>query len=358
MIKVITTDGGFASLEERWNEMMRQCAAATPYQTFALVRLCWEMWHPAGSSLYIICHHKKEEWPADAIFPCYLLRGVLHWIDFHCDFCVPVETVPYNERYEMYAEVVKHIAAAQDIRSVSFSRVPACHPMLGYFRALGGYSKTVVSNAYTVIPLDSGEKDSISAISTLVRQKQRKVREIVRNGDWGGYEYYQSPSSPYPEGDVRELAEAMTVAGLRNAAYLSDRFLSFFRRLYDCGVVSVMVGYDVRHSPVSCFFLLRDAHRNELVEWVLLYRERRHNLLLMTRLLDYMHANGICRLNMACGIYAYKLTNFHPEVHNVCSFRMWRTRRDCRRDELCALVKGVLQSAGFRLKHLVRKFIR
>ncbi len=352
MIKVITTVEGFASLEERWNGMMRQCAEATPYQTFALVRLCWEMWHPSGSSLYIVCHHKKEEWPADAIFPCYLLRGVLHWIDFHCDFCVPVETVPYNERYEMYAEVVRHIAADPAIRSVSFSRVPATHPLLGYFRALGGYSKTEMSNAYTVIPLDMGEKDSISAISTLVRQKQRKIREIVRNGDRGGYEHFLSSSSPYPERDVRELADAMTATGMRNAAYLSDRFLSFFRRLYDSGVVSVMVGYDVQHSPVSCFFLLRDEHRNELIEWVLLYKERRHNLLLMTQLLDYMYAHGICRLNMACGIYAYKLTNFHPEVHNVCSFRMWRTHGDYRRQELRALAAGVVRSVCYRLKHL------
>ncbi len=182
MIKVISTTEGFAALEERWSEMAQQCAEATPYQTFALCWLCWEMWRPADGELYIICHHKKEEWPTDAIFPCYLLKGVLHWIDFHSDFCAPIETVPYNERYEMYAEVVKHVLADPRIREVNFSRVPAHHPLLGYFKALGGFSKILVSNAYTLVPLNLEEKDSIAALSTLVKQKQRKIREIVRGG--------------------------------------------------------------------------------------------------------------------------------------------------------------------------------
>lgn len=94
MIKIISTHEAFVALGERWDEMAAQCATATPYQQHSLCRLSWEMWKTEGDQLYIICHHKKEEWPADAIFPCYLRNGVLHWIDFHCDFDCPIDVTP------------------------------------------------------------------------------------------------------------------------------------------------------------------------------------------------------------------------------------------------------------------------
>lgn len=340
MIKVVTTIEEFTALESRWNEMMAQCSTATPYQVYALCKLCWEMWKCPGDLLYIICHHKKEEWPIDAIFPCYLRYGVLRWIDFHSDFCSPIEVVPFNERYEMYSEVVQHINSNPGISMVKFSRVPADSPMLGYFNALGGYSKIQVSNAFSVIPLNLMENDPISAISTLVKQKQRKIRDIDRENQTTYF--YDVSFDPYPKKDIQELADHMVDEGMRNVAYMSPHFLSYFEQLYAAGVVKVLVSYDSDDkSPLASFFLLHDTHRNELIEWVLLYKCRRHNLQLMIHLLKIMHSLGIDHLNMACGIYNYKLHNFHPEVHNVCCLRMWRTHAEVCKCECCYFIRAV-----------------
>ncbi len=354
MIKTVTTPEAFAALGERWDEMVAQCATSTPYQQHSLCRLSWEMWKNDGDELYIICHHKKEEWPADAIFPCYLRNGELHWIDFHCDFDCPLDVTPQNERYEMYAEVVEHIQGNPAIAMVSFGRVPQYSPLLGYFSAMGGCTKIQASNAYSVIPLLDSEADAIASIATLVKQKQRKIKDIARGGVKQTTKLYDPAADSYPGSDIVQLADHMVAEGIRDAAYMSSHFLSFFQRLYEAGAIKVLVSYE-EGTPVASFFLLHDAHRNELIEWVLLYKHRRYNLQLMVHLLGIMKERGIARLNLACGIYGYKMLNFHPEVHCVYSVRMWRTHADYRRHELRTLLRGALRPVTYRLTRMLKR---
>ena len=337
MIKIISTHEAFVALGERWDEMAAQCATATPYQQHSLCRLSWEMWKTEGDQLYIICHHKKEEWPADAIFPCYLRNGVLHWIDFHCDFDCPIDVTPQNERYDMYAEVVKHIHSNPAITMVSFNRVPHYSPLIGYFRTMGGCTKIQASNAYSVIPLLDTQADAIASIATLVKQKQRKIKDIARGGVKQALKFYDPATNCYPKADIAHLAEHMINEGICDAKYMSSHFLSFFEKLYEARSIKVLVSYE-DNTPVASFFLLYDAHRNEFIEWVLLYKHRRNNLQLMVHLLGIMKEHGITRLNLACGIYGYKMLNFHPEVHCVYEVQMWRTHAEYRRYKLHAMM--------------------
>lgn len=353
MIKIVTTSEAFAALEERWNEMVAQCAKATPYQYHALCRLSWEMWKDKGDQLYIICHHKKEECVADAIFPCYLRNGELHWIDFHCDFDCPIDVSPQNERYEMYAEVVEHIQSNPSITMVSFSRILHDSPLLGYFHAMGGYTKIQVSNAYSVIPLLDNEPDTIASIATLVKQKQRKIKDIAKRGVKQTTKLYDPAADRYPGSDIVQLADHMVAEGIRDAAYMSNHFLSFFERLYEVGAIKVLISYE-EDMPVASFFLLHDVHRNELIEWVLLYKHRRYNLQLMVHLLGIMKDRGIARLNLACGIYGYKMLNFHPEVHCVYAVHMWRTHSDYRRHTFRILMRSAIRSVAYRFTKLLK----
>lgn len=142
----------------------------------------------------------------------------------------------------MYAEVVM----------VSFNRVPHYSPLIGYFRTMGGCTKIQASNAYSVIPLLDTQADAIASIATLVKQKQRKIKDIARGGVKQALKFYDPATNCYPKADIAHLAEHMINEGIRDAKYMSSHFLSFFEKLYEARSIKVLVSYE-DNTPVASF---------------------------------------------------------------------------------------------------------
>lgn len=319
MLKLYRDINNLSTIKGNWDNLYNASDIATPYQRYDFVVLTWSTWCMPGDKLYIVCHHKKEEWPADAIFPCYIRKGVLRLIDFHSDFCEPLECVPLNERYELYLEFFNYIAKDAHIKRLHFHNIKSESPMVGYFLAFSRFPDISSRTGYSVIEMsDDRSNDWIGNIQTLARQKQRKIKDIVKKFTDVRLVTFDNSTNAYPSEDIDVVADAMIDADIRSNEYLSDTFKSYLKTLYESNIVRVAIIYE-RNIPKAVFFLLFDSHSDEWIEWILLYTDKRYNIVLMCEWLKYMYESQppSLRLNLACGLYEYKLHNFHPNIHIV-----------------------------------------
>ena len=125
----------------------------------------------------------------------------------------------------------------------------------------------------------------------------------------------------------------MISIGKRTSEYLSDSFYNYFRQLYENGQLVVALLRD-NDELCACNFFLVDRHANEFVSWVVLYKMNHHNTALMLFSLDYMYKHDFYNLNFARGVYAYKLQNFHPEIHVLQRLTIYRSKREAYIDEV------------------------
>ena len=356
MIKAITSESDFEKIKKNWDDIYDICNTATPFQAYNFVKTNWDVWKPEKAQLFVICHHKKEEWPADAIFPCYIIDGILKWIDFHCDFCEPLYTVTRDEQYELFNEVIGFILNSKVIHKIDFSRLKPDCLLGGYLLALCKHVDIKAITGYSIINI-KGEEAWISNMESLSKKKQRNLKDAVKKINFSDFKIYQRSNAPFPESDVNNLANYMTKIGIRDSQYLNAKFVNYLKRLYESGILWTAIGYE-NNVAAGCMFILPKNDTKEYIEWIMLYREKKHNLFMMKMVIDALSKTSIpdFKFNMANGLYPYKLTNFHPSIYPTYRVRVYSSSMALYKSELRELLTRITTSIKFIIKHKLSRW--
>ena len=305
MIQVIKTLEELEALKNNWENLFTLASTATPYQAWHFVMTTWQVWHKSDDKLYIICYNQSKVKAFDAIIPCYIDKVAnLHLMDYMTDFCEGIIPDSLLECYDMYYEIVQFLEKDKNVHSLCFDNLRQGSRLMAYLYGLGGYSKIEALTGYTIVRMKYSENnqdfvDSIIGCNSKHRKKLRKVINDIGNCTM----CVLQNTDPYPEKEIRELGDYMISEGMRTRAYLDDNFFAYFKNLYQNGQLVLMLLYK-EDKLCACKFMLQDKHTNELVSWVVLYRNNKNNSELAMLSLDYMYKHGIFNLNSASGVYA------------------------------------------------------
>lgn len=360
MITIVKTTSELDALQDRWNELFELCSTATPYQTFLFNKITWEVWHEQTDSLYIICYSQSEGAKIDAIIPCYLNRNrELHLIDYLSDFCegiIPDESI---EKYAMYREIVNHILSDSKIKTVCFNNLRAGNRMLAYMYAFGGHSSIKTLTGYSVIKMTPTptDKDFVDSIQSCNSSQRKKLRKQFKVASMLAFQEHKYPSE-FPEQDVKSIANYMVDTQMRSKDYFTQRFFDYFRRLYENGMLTVL-SHKKDSLPIAEKMFLTNPKANEYISWITLYRSKQDNSNLLLASLDMLYKTGVYNFNFARGIYAYKLSDFHPNIHILNQLVIHKSRHAALKYHLKEAAKQetdyLKQQLIIRLAHIKHK---
>lgn len=328
MIEVCKTIEELEALKENWNDVFSKSSTATPYQAWQFVKTTWQVWHKPGDKLYVICYNQSKGKQYDAFLPCYINKiGELHLLDYMTDFCDGVILDELLECYDMYYDIMQFIENDLNIRSVCFDNMRQESRLMAYLYGLGAFSQVQSVGGYTIARMHYSDKnqDFVDSIVGCNSKHRRKLRKVIKENENLSVRMLCG-AEPYPKKAIRELGDFMVTENMRNKNYLSDSFYSYFKELYNHGQLLLLLLYD-GDILSACKFLLKNTPQNELVSWVVLYRSNRYNSASRLFSLDYMYRNGIYNLNFARGVYAYKMSNFHPNVYILNRLVIYRSQK-------------------------------
>lgn len=277
MIRVIKTQDEFEALQQRWDELFVSSSSATPYQSLKFNKLSWIHWRNSNDTLYIICYHKQEENPCDAIIPCYLHNGgELRIIDYMSDFCDIIVSDELSDCYDMYYEIFQEIIKDKDVKYISFSNLRYDSRLFAYFSAFGKVKNIQYITGYTIMNMipSQTDRDFIASMHSLDSYHRNKLRKHFIKSQKFDFSYMTSSDSSFPEKEIHELADYMISAGMRKKEYFNESFFNGIRALYNEGIVKIAMNKN-NGKVQSCLFLLNKSASDDMITWIILYRECR-----------------------------------------------------------------------------------
>lgn len=317
MIDIIKTEDQLFQLREQWTELYNSSSTATPFQSFDYV---WQSWKcfSNDNQLYIICVKGDSTNKLEAVIPCAISsNGILRFInDAHIDFCGAI-VADGCVWYNLYEGVAKHILENKDIKKAVFMNLMAGDPMLSAFKPFCTTCFVTDCNYYSEIDISSREKDKdfIDAFRNINAKQKKNFRTLLKKND-GKVDFRihaMAAGDEYPEEAVEYLSNKMMEEGIRVKSYFSDSMLSFWKKLYQAGLLSAAV-LRIDGELKSLNFMYYDVKRNEYIKWIMLYVENRFNMLINLYIANYLYEHEGATINFARGIYDYKMVNFHPDV--------------------------------------------
>ena len=330
MIRVIKTQVEFDTLQQRWDELFVSSSSATPYQSFKFNKLSWIHWRNSNDILYIICYHKQEENPCDAIIPCYLHNdSELRLIDFMSDFCDIIVSDELSDCYDMYYEIFQEIIKDKDVKYISFSNLRYDSRLFAYFSAFGKAKEIQYITGYTIMNMtpSPSDRDFIASIPNINSCHRKNLRKYNKKSQEFDFSYMTSSDSSFPEKEIHELADYMIRAGMRKKEYFNESFFYGLRALYNEGIVKIAMNKK-KGKVQSCLFLLNKSASDDMITWIILYKHKDDNIMLNMPILKMMYEQGILSFNQARGLYTYKLQNYHPKVFNLYKMNIYRSKKD------------------------------
>ena len=353
MIKIITDTSGFKALEEDWNSLYERSVLRTPFQSFSYNYLSWTEFMKEKGVLYIITVRRPNTNELEAIFPCLIERGVLLFInDRHTDFCTAIidERIGRGD-HRLYEEVAKYLQGDSRVKFVRFDNVMAEDMLLAGFKPFFKTQYCYEINAYSKLDIyqRDGDKTCFDAIRNVNAQRRKKLAaQLKRAGELQLSVSEKKGGDIYPEEAIINMVEAMIKEGTRERGYFSEPMLKEWKCLYEAGVLSVAI---LRQEEIvkSINFIIRDNLCKDYIKWLMLYIDKRYNLLLSLKLIEYLYEKG-ATINFARGIYDYKMVNFHPDVYNLYRLEIDKST--------WTAVKGLAAMNWHYLKMIIKSIIR
>lgn len=330
MINVITDTESLLTFEENWNNLFEKATGATPLQSFGYVSASIEFCKGRNHKIHIICikDDPTNQWVA--IFPLFLDdKGILTYINYqHTDFCHPIVNPDYNN-YNLYKELGDYIKRKKEISGIRWDNVSQSSPLLSVLKPHFRYTIVQDVNYYSTIPIYSlsEDKDSIDAFRYVQAKQRRNLRKTISKikADTEFQIMSALSGQNYPEGIVANLVNKMISDGIRSREYFSSKMLTFWRQLYDDGVLSLAI---ISQNGVteSCNFMFYDKVHNQYIKWIMLYMDNSWNMKINLMIANHLYNTGGGTINFARGIYDYKLVNFHPDVKPLFRVMIAKTR--------------------------------
>lgn len=326
MIKIIRDKDSLLDIKDIWDHIFEHDNEATPFQKFEYVLSSLFLNPSANKSLYIIMIKDDASNQWIAIFPFVLdKKGVLQYINArHTDFCSPIINKEFND-FNLYKELSEYIIQEKDINKMVLENITPHSNLTGVLKPHFRYMITHDMNFYSSIPVYSlpDDKDSISAFRYVRAKQLKNLRKSKKQTSSNcTFEIRRiADGHAYPQKEIDTLVNQMLNKGIRVKSYFSDEMLSFWKELYDSGVLIAALLYE-NGEIKTCNFMYYDEKRNEYIKWLMLYMENSWNMKINIMIADHIYHNGGGIINFARGIYDYKLTNFHPDVKPLFCVRI------------------------------------
>jgi len=354
MIKIVTCETQLSIYESDWNSLYEKTSGATPFQKYGYVVATLYFIKNEGKFPYFIFVRDAQRKEIVAIFPFVVTKR--HKLEFinqiHSDFCMPLIN-PEIDHFNLYKELSDHIKNDKMIRDLNLINVPAGNSLLSSFKFHFKYSIVHDINYYPIVPIGANvsNKSFIDGFITVPSKRRGNLRKsfsqiedrcqlkIIRksNGD------------NYPEEIVFDLTNQMIKDEIRGKDYFSDQMLSWWKRLYEYDVLSLAILFE-EQKPVSCTLIFQDDKNNECVTWIMLYVSNVWNMRANLFISKYIYDHGDGALNLARGIYDYKVTNFHPDIKPLFCLKIAKTK--------WGHFKNVISTAFHFSKPIIKSWLR
>lgn len=353
MIKIITNLEELQKFRDNWNFIYTNTPNSTPFQHFEYLYSSLININKADDNLYIIIlwNNIYKQW--FAVFPFIKTKkGILKFINVsHSDFCTPL-IIPQFNNYNLYEEVAEFLSAQKDIKGLWLENVRPEDSSLSMFKPFFKYSVSYDMNYFSDISIYSTEndRDIIDAFRYVNSTKRKNLRKLMKSME--GIEFKlcnKSDNIPYPAYEINFLIKFMVEKGIRDEEYFSDSMLTFWKDLYENGVLSVALLGDGENIK-SCNLIFYNEKRNEYISWIMLYTDRAWNLNINLKIAEYIYNNGMGTINFARGIYDYKLVNFHPDVKPLFCVKIAKTK--------WGHCKNIVSMASHFSKPIIKTFLR
>lgn len=318
MIKVISNKTTLADFENEWNNLFEIDATVTPFQSYEYIISSIDFEKDTKSTLHIIFikDDPTNQWVA--IFPFKLNNnGILHYINCaHTDFCAPI-IHPDFKHFNLYKELCNYISENTQIKGLDLTNQTSGNQLLSVLKPHFKYTIVHDINYYSSVPVYAlpNDKDAIDAFRFVQSKQRRNLRKILSQIDNDCEFCILSTKSGdrFPEKQINHLVNKMISDGIRAREYFNESMLSFWKHLYEYGILSIAL---ISHNGTieSCNFMFYDQKHNQYIKWIMLYVENSWNMKINLKLTQYIYNNGNAEINFARGIYDYKLVNFHPDV--------------------------------------------
>ena len=353
MIKVISSIEEFHGIEAVWNQLYLQAINMTPFQSFMYNYLSWTVYMKNAGCLYIIeCISDKDK-KLKAIFPCYIDKNNrLRFInDRDTDFCNAVIDKNADD-YRLFEELSEFLKEEKRIKSVRWDNLEYNNHLKAVFLPFFKVVYLHDINAYSkmsIYPLDCDKSffDSIRHINGQRRKKLSKVLLQERNLQFLFLQ--QSAGHSFPESEVRSLVNIMVSNQIRRQEYFSEEMILFWIRMYETGLLTVALLYQ-DNVIKSVNFMFYNQANNEYIKWIMLYADKRYNLIINLKLIEYLYNHGGAVINFARGIYDYKMVNYHPKVFCLYRLEMEKTNSSA--------LTGLITINKYYMKKIVKSIIR
>lgn len=321
MIKVIETIEAFLSLEKEWDSLYDDNSVLTPFQSFKYNYLSWTAFMHQAGHLFIIIELDNNSNQLEAVFPCYIdEHKTLRFInDRHTDFCSAIVRRGREFDFQLYEEFASFVLSDAHVKMICFDNLVSDNPLTSVLKPFCNRLFVNDINAYSTIDIEKQQDDKsfLDSIRNISGKRKKKLStQLSKEHDLQMKILHKEDNHTFPIEEVLLLMNTMTEKGERTADYFSNEMLDFWKQMYDSGLLSVALLYQGNRIK-SVNFMFYNTTRNEYIKWIVLYADKRYNLLINLKLIENFHGNGGARINFARGIYDYKMMNFHPQVKNL-----------------------------------------
>lgn len=352
MIEIISNITRLNEFKEIWEDIYQQDINASPFQSFEYIASSIKLLE-LDSSLFILAikDDSNNKWIAFFPFNIDHKRNLRFINSAHSDFC-DILILPEYDNYRLYKQVSNFINDKPEVKGLILENLKSSSHLFGSLKQFYKYSILQDYNYYPTISIkrDIDENNYLSCYKHLPALQKRNLKKaynlISRDHKFEIISYKENNVFPYE--DIKGLATLMITKGIRSSNYFSHNFLGFFRELYINKVIDIALLYE-NNVLKACYFILPDSHKKEIIEWILLYDDKKWNLIISVLINEYLYNSGGGILNFGRGIYDYKLNNFHPKVHPLFCLKIAKTRR--------RHLWNILTTSIHYLKPIVKSFL-
>lgn len=312
---------------ERWNEeagqwkTVEQSPAMLIFQTFEWCKAAWECVLSKSDTNKLWVLKWTQDGRDDVVyFPFYIDgRGTLRiMLDSDTDACNAVYNSIEVNRYWCYREVADAINAEPCIKRVWFQKMRCDSEMLDYLGVFLQGALLYKDNAYARMALKEG--GDITCSQAHMRSSDRKHwRQLLRKSERFGFKVFsKSGNEPFPEADIRRIAQEMVDAGFRKSGFLSDELIAFAGCLYENGLCEIPVLKEDNKIVTIEFRLVKGDYT---LDWIFLSKNPSTGTEINVKYCTERAKAHSGVLDFGVGAYEYKILTTRPEVGVTFSLR-------------------------------------
>ena len=319
MIQVIKSLEELERIRIYWDELYKQDANSTPFQSFDYNFISCKRFGGHAQSLFVIVYTLKQEKTPCAIFPCCIDSHNCLWFinEDHSDFQTALMTTSARTNLTIYEEIYDYIKKQPKIDRICLDHLRHDDFLLHYFKHLSVYARLYGTESYSYLPIVVNLVDNgfIDSLHHLTAKERNRLKNIEKKADGLTFKIISVADSVYPEQEVLGLVQKMIQSGIRSEAYFTAELLGFIKDLYMAGVLKIGLIYKGEELGSASFFYQNEKGLS--IQWIIIYSDKIYNLQAKLRIISSVYEKGGGIFNFGRGTYKYKIQHFRPVIQNL-----------------------------------------